>query len=300
MKYNFLGRIFLNLVLCFFVCACAQDFKVNTQSASAIKPLSYVLVGKIMDSLKAPYIIDVYQGSKRLIFVGCEHEQDSMHPQFKKIEGSYSELKPQLAFNEGGQISENVHYVSMNDAIRGDGETGVNKYCADKTGIKLMNGDTRDSLEFAINSRKNDAKKLFVYYVMERLAIPFKYGAYGDISFESFYNKAIVKWFKNYPLAQEEKSFEKFKMYYKSFTKNNFLLVRNNTSYAQDSIDIEAFDYVNDSCEFCEIGRSSKTLRDSILVSKLKTAFRKYDRILVTFGHGHAIALEPVLRSIFK
>ena len=280
--------------------ACIQDVSLNIQSVSEIKPLSYVRVGKIMDTLKTPYVIDVQQGEKRLVFIGCEHQQDSTHSQFKVIQKLYSEVKPQIAFNEGGQIPENVHYISINNAIHDDGETGVNKYCADRIGIRLINGDTPDSLEFAINSEKNDTRKLFVYYVMERMAIPFKYGAYGDVPFESFYNTAIVKWFKNYPLTLEEKSFKKFKLYYKSFSKHNFLLVKNNTSYTQDSIDIEAFDYVNDSCEFCEIGRSSKTLRDSILVSKLKTAFKKYDRILVTFGHGHAIALEPVLRTIFK
>ncbi len=135
---------------------------------------------------------------------------------------------------------------------------------------------------------------------MERMAIPYKYGAYGDIPFETFYNKAITKWFKDYPLSPAEKTFQNFKTYYKTYTRTNFLLTKTRTSYEQDSVDIEAFDYVNDSCEFCEIGRSSKMLRDSILVLKINQAFKIHNRVLVTFGNGHALALEPVLRNIFR
>lgn len=263
-------------------------------------PRNYTEVGKLMDSLKAPYVIDVAEGEKRLVFIGCEHQQDSTHEQFRIIEHYYKVMKPEVAFNEGGSIPKRQTYESPFMAIRVDGETGLNKYYADKNGIDLLNGDTPDSLEFFINAKRNDPKKLFVYYVIERLAIPYKYGAYENIPFEDLYNKYAPNWFKNYPLTETEKKFENFKLYYKNYTHSNFLLTEKHSNYQKDSLDIEAFDYVNDSCEFCEIGRSSKTLRDSILVSKLKTAFETKNRVLVTFGHGHAIALEPVLRNIFK
>lgn len=263
-----------------------------------VMPLNYVEVGKVLDSVPVPYVIDVSKNSKRLVFIGCEHQQDSTHLQYKIIEDYYKELYPEVSFNEGGQVHE--RYISLNEAIRKDGETGANKFLADKFGIKLLNGDTPDSLEFALNAIKNDTRKLFVYYIIERMVIPYKYGAYGEVPFESFYNRAIDRWFENYPLPNSEKTFEKFKCYYKEYTGNTFLLNKTHSSYAQDSLDVEAFDYVNDSCEFCAIGRSSKMLRDSILLVKLREAFKTHDRILVTFGHGHALALEPALRGIFK
>ncbi len=286
--------------LFFFLSACNGEKQKNTEKRESSVPRDYVAVGKLMDSISAPYVIDVRDGLKRLVFIGCVHEKDSMHPQFKLIEEVYADLKPQIAFNEGGEIPDDMRFSSFNEAIRIDGETGVNKFCADRLGIKLLNGDTPDSLEFVLNARRNDVRKLFVYYVVERMAIPYKYGAYGDMPFKDFYEKVYMKWFKNYPLLQNEKTFEKFKGYYKNYTGRSFLLDKARTSFDQDSLDIEAFDYVNDSCEFCAIGRTSKTLRDSILITKLKEAFKTQDRILVTFGHGHALALEPVLRNIFK
>ena len=291
--------LFLSFFL-FFLVSCNSDKKESAEKQIEPKPRDYVTVGKLMDSVAPPYVIDVQEGLKHLVFIGCEHVKDTTHPQFKQIVELYAELKPQVAFNEGGKIPENMRFSSLNEAIRMDGETGVNKFLADEINIKLLNGDTPDSLEFALNARRNDVKRLFVYYVVERMAIPYKYGAYGDMPFESFYEKVRLTWFKNYPLSENEKTFEKFKSYYKTYTGTRFLLSNARTSFDQDSLDIEAFDYVNDSCEFCAIGRTSKMLRDSILITKLKEEFKTKDRILVTFGHGHALALEPVLRNIFK
>jgi hypothetical protein len=298
---NYYLRQIVFYSLCVFLFqSCGNPNLKNVVDNAEPKPHNYTEVGVLMDSVKTPYVIDVKSGDKRLVFIGCVHQQDSTHPQFKLIETYYKEFAPQLAFNEGGQIAKDKTYSNLNEAIRNDGETGVNKYCADKLGVELLNGDTKDSLEFAINVKRNDVKKLFVYYIIERLAVPYKYGAYENSPFIEVYNKRIDRWFKHYPLTKNEKSFENFKSYYKAYTGTNFLLTHKNSSYEEDSLNVEAFDYVNADCEFCEIGRSSKTLRDSVLMSKIKLAFKTKNRILVTFGHGHALALEPVLKGIFQ
>ncbi|PBQ32606.1 hypothetical protein CNR22_12770 [Sphingobacteriaceae bacterium] len=288
------------VALLFFSCSNKQEQGKMLSGGKEAKPTSYVEVGKWIDTVATPYVIDIKSTNKRLVFIGCEHQQDSSHPQFGIIEKYYRELKPQIAFNEGGQIPEKKDFSSMNVAIKEDGETGVNKYLANRAGIPLLNGDTPDSLEFAVNVKKNDPNKLFVYYVVERMVIPYRYGAYGEIPFEQFYNKAIYKWFKDFPLSNQQKSLENFKGSYKKYIGADFKVRNPPSTYEQDNFNVELFDYVNDSCEFCEIGRSSKILRDSILIQKIKTAFKSYDRILVTFGHGHALALEPQLQQIFK
>ena len=63
---------------------------------------------------------------------------------------------------------------------------------------------------------------------------------------------------------------------------------------------MEAFDYVNPNCKFCAIGRTSKMVRDSVLLSKSDNALDKHDRVMVTFGHGYALAVEPALRQIIE
>jgi hypothetical protein len=63
---------------------------------------------------------------------------------------------------------------------------------------------------------------------------------------------------------------------------------------------IEKFDYINGNCKFCAIGRTSKVVRDSVLLSKIDRALDRYDRVMVTFGHGHALAIEPALHQIIN
>lgn len=62
---------------------------------------------------------------------------------------------------------------------------------------------------------------------------------------------------------------------------------------------VELFDYINGGdCRFCAIGRASKMVRDSVLLDKIDNALNHFDRVMVTFGHGHAIALSPALQQV--
>lgn len=253
---------------------------------------NYVEVGKMMDTVKTPYVIDVAGANgKRIIFIGCVHDAKSTHPQFSIIEKDFADLKPQLVFNEGGAIANKVHYATIDQAIQKDSETGVLKYYADKGGIKMLDGDMQAKTEFKLTLQKQPKEDLYLYYVMERIVIPYHYGAYGDEEFENVFNCIIEKHFiKNgFPLSVKEKKLSYFKDLYRRNTGEKFDLT---------NLDLEAFDYINDHCKYCAVGRVSKMTRDSVLLSKIDVALNQYDRIMITFGHGHALAVEPALKEI--
>lgn len=251
---------------------------------------SYVWVGKHLQR-EWPHIVDVRNGPKRLVFVGCDHNRDTMHRQFALIEAYFARLKPQVAFNEGGQITK--HYVSRNAGIQDFGESGCLKFLSDKAGIQTLNGDLSDSLEFAEMICRYPKDKLFLYYVMERLVIPYLSGFYGNEPFETVYPREVRDYFaKNgFPLAEDERSVAYFQELFQRYVGHSFKPELN--------ADIELFDYVNGgTCEFCAIGRASKMVRDSVLLAKLDHALNEHDRVIVTFGGGHALALEPALKQI--
>lgn len=246
----------------------------------------------MMDTVKTPYVIDIAgKDGRRIVFVGCVHDADSAHPQFSIIGKYFADLKPQVVFNEGGQVAESTHYATVSEAIRKDGETAVLKYYADRAGVKMLNGDMDAKTEFALTLKKQPKDDLYLYYVIERIAIPYHYGAYPNERFDSVFNRIIETYFiKNgFPLSPEERTLGYFKELYKRSTGNVFDVT---------SFDLEAFDYINDSCKYCAVGRVSKMTRDSLLLSKIEAALDQYDRIMVTFGHGHALAIEPALREI--
>ena len=114
--------LIISLVALFMACQKQEKAAIKYQTRD------YVTVGKMFPSVKPPYVIDVSNGKKRLVFVGCEHVYgDTTHPEFAKIEQLFADLKPQIAFNEGGQVSR--VYSSKTEGILRNGESGMLKFC---------------------------------------------------------------------------------------------------------------------------------------------------------------------------
>lgn len=259
------------------------------------RTIDYITVGKMMDTAKVPHVIDVSYGSKRIVFIGCDHNRDTAHAQFNVIHQYFDRLQPEVTFNEGGQLADTLRFPTYNAAILSHGETGALKFLCDQAGIPLMNGDVPDSLEFKITLKRYHVDELLLYYMMERLVIPQLSGAYGRYPFSELYQKAVSKWFvaQGFPLTKEQQTFAYFKALYKQNTGHEFEL--------KLSPDIEKFDYINGGdCKFCAIGRTSKMIRDSVLLGKIDEALKTHNRIMVTFGHGHALAIEPALKQLLR
>ncbi len=280
-------RLFYLVFIGLFMVACTSSTVKNT----VYQTRDYITVGKMMDSIKPPYIVDVASGNKRIVFIGCDHNNDSTHPQYAAIEKYAMALKPQVAFNEGGQIADTIHYTSRNMAAYNDGETGTLKYFADKLGIAMANGDTPFKNEWPLTMQKQTKNDLYLYYIVERFVVPYHYGGYGKQPFDSVFAKSAIPYLlKNgFPLQPQEQTFAWYKTLYKQALHHDFNI---------EQPDLEAFDYVNDSCHFCAVGRTSKMVRDSLLLNKIATALKTSNRILVTFGHGHALAVEPALKQL--
>lgn len=253
---------------------------------------SYVEVGKIMDSVQLPYVVDLHHANKHLIAVGVSHTYDDNNPQIATLKKIYLDFKPDLTINEGGQIVKT--FSSETDAVEQNGESGLVKYLSDIDHKPLMNGDMEDSAEFKQMLKKYPKDDLLLYYIIERLVIPHLNGAYGNKTFEELYTKAIQKWFiqEGFPVDKELQSLEGFKKLY--LTKMGRPLV------LSINPDIELFDYVNSDCKYCAIGRSSKILRDSILLEKVSSELKTHDKVMVVFGHGHILAIEPALKKMMK
>lgn len=253
----------------------------------------YVIVGQMFDTIKTPYIIDLKNGNKRVVFIGCEHQMPDTHPQFKTIETYFNALKPQITFNEGGQWADSIHFKTIGAAIKRGGESAILKYFSDSIGIKIMNGDMSDSLQFAYSSRYHTQEEWYLYYMIERCIIPYFYSKNKNETLDSVFSKDAKGYFtKNgFKMTPEQMTLTHFKTVYKKYMKKDF---------ERDNFDLEAFDYVNPNCHFCAIGRTSKIVRDSVLLTKIDKALDSFDRVMVTFGHGHALAVEPALRQIIN
>ena len=273
--------------------SCKQQPKSISEPISHFETIDYVKVGQVFDSIQPPYIIDVSNGTKCLVFIGCEHQAGATHPQFSAIETYFKKLQPQISFNEGGQWTDSMRFKTVNDAIQKDGEVGALKFWSDSAGIKMMNGDLSAKEEFALTSRYHTQEEWYLYYMIERIAMPFLYDKNEKALFDSVFQNTTKGYFtqNGFKMSKEQLTVEHFKKVYKKYIGKPF---------DSQNFDIEAFDYVNDNCKFCAIGRTSKMVRDSVLLSKIDNALNQYDRVMVTFGHGHALAVEPALKQIIN
>jgi hypothetical protein len=283
----------LLLVITFLSLLFSCKEKSKSEAITHYETMDYVKVGQLFDSIKPPYIIDVKNGNKRIVFIGCEHQMEANHPQFAAIETYFKALQPHIAFNEGGQWADSIHFKTTNEAIKRGGEAAILKYFSDSLGIKMMNGDMSDSLQFAFTSRYHTQEEWYLYYMIERLIIPFYYDKNKTEPLDTVFSKTTKGYFtrNGFKMSAEQLTLDHFKTVYKKYMGQPFDI---------NNFDIEAFDYVNDNCKFCAIGRTSKIVRDSVLLSKIDNALNQYDRVIVTFGHGHALAVEPALRQIIN
>ena len=281
-------------LICFSYLVGCQVAKNNR--ITVYQTLDYVTVGKIFPTVETPYVIDLINENKRLVLLGCSHTRDTTSKEFTAIEQYFQELQPQIALHEGPPLAEDKKYKTKVQAITNGGETGLLKYLSDSSKIKMLSGDLSDSLEFAITLQLYPKEELFLYYVMERLVNPYLNNAYGNRPFEEFYNEVIVEWFvkPGIPLRKKERSFEYFRQLYQKEIGRPFVLEANEDNF-------EKFDYVNGGdCKYCAIGRTSKEVRDKVLLDKIDQALDQYDRVIITFGHGHALAIEPALKQIIE
>jgi hypothetical protein len=282
----------LFISLCMLCCHGRKDSNVSTTPSYPM--VDYVQVGLMLQDIGGPTVLDLKNNQgKQVVLIGCPHSRDTTAKEFDLLDIYFKHLKPQIAFNEGGTVREDVRYTSRNEAIHDRGETGLLKYHCDIAGIKMMNGDFTEEEEFSTMLKLYPKDELLLYYTFERFIIPYKYGMDSDKPLEeayaTFINGYLTK--HGFPLTESEKIFDYIRQLYQQHTGQAFNLGK---------VDIEQFDFLNDNCKFCAIGRTSKVVRDEALLRKISDALDQYDRVFVTFGGAHALAIEPALKKLLR
>ncbi|SOD97779.1 hypothetical protein [Spirosoma fluviale] len=285
-------KVLLPLILIGLLASGCRSKQATKSKIRQFRTLDYVDVGQRLPHVRTPYVIELANQAKHLVFVGCNHTRDSTDRQVRILQKLFAQLKPQIAFNEGGQVKPSLHYPSLMKAAFEAGETGCMKYLSDQTNIPLLNGDTPDSLEFAVALKYYPRQELYLYYVMERIVVPYLTVANQEQPFEPYFNDVVRSFVSHhFPLSAGEQSLAYFKALYQQYMNRPFVLALTH--------DIEKFDYINGGdCHFCEVGRRSKMIRDSLLLIKLDQALDEHDRVMVSFGCGHALAVEPALHQL--
>src|SRR5690242_18234937 len=96
----------------------------NTIHGNNYHTVDYTRVGQLLLTVKAPYVIDLKTGSKRLVFVGCDHSYNIDDRQYAVIHQYFNDSSPQIALNEGGQFPDTLHFATAEQAVSQKSESG--------------------------------------------------------------------------------------------------------------------------------------------------------------------------------
>lgn len=238
---------------------------------------------------KNPYVLTYKQGDKELLVIGTQHSRDTLNPMFDTIEHLFYTFKPELIINEGGNLTKT--YSNRNSSIHKSGELGLEKYLADKTGIKTYNGDEPFGKEFDELSKAYSKEEAILFFGSERFVFPFAFGQYEGNIDTNYVNNFIEKDYKknNIKLSDNEKTFEYYKFLYKKYFKTDFSL----DTISQ--LDFAPFSRRN---HFCDVTRKSKEFRDRYLLMQIEEKLKNHNKVMVVFGGWHILAIEPALKQI--
>jgi hypothetical protein len=282
--------VYFLVVLVSFACNSVPD-KVEEYQIK-----DYLEVAKILQKNPSghfPLVFNLKAGKKHLIFIGTAHTRE-ITQQADSIDYYFNVLQPQVAFNEGGQVSKDQHYGSRDEAIREDAEIGQLKYLCDKQNIALLNGDLLTEGEFKELFKIHDREDVLLYTACERFFSLYKNNWIDTtMGIEKAYQKEFIQYLEsdNVVLSKTEKEYGYITKAYKKFF---------GTDLDVQHMPTEKHDFLKDAGRLTEIGRSSKTVRDKHLLKTIDEALRKYDRVFVAFGGAHSVAVEPALRQIMK
>jgi hypothetical protein len=283
------------LAIFFFSFACTN----KESNVISYPTYDYLLVKKKLDTINAefnksgykPTFLKLTKNNKSLVFFGASHVRDTLHPQFKAVKDAFLAQKPQVAFNEGGQIPEEKTFKSEGEAILEDGETGLLKHLCNQSQIKLINGDMDTAEEFNGLLKAFPKDQVLLYLACERFLNPYKSGFLGDMPIEAAYQKDFLTYLTKYkfPLTTQNKSFPYLKsLYFKYFKK---------TLELKNLVEVHDY-YLLNTGAFGDIGRKSKEIRDQALLLKIDLALDSNDRVFVVFGASHLVAVQPGLQYI--
>lgn len=240
---------------------------------------------------KAPYVIDLHKNKKHLIVVGTLHSRDTTNNMFAEIEKIFADFQPEVAINEGGQITKT--YSDRNSAVIKNGELGLLKFLCDNQNIKMINGDMPDSTEFCELTKYYSKDEILFFFASERFVLPYTYwdekGNLDKLYTSDFIEAYLMS--EGIKLTPEEKQFSYYKDLYKKYFKKEFSIT---------DINSDDFSPVRNNHYFCEIARKSKEFRDKYLLQQIEEQLKYHDKVLVVFGGWHVLAIEPALTQIIN
>jgi hypothetical protein len=287
---------FFVVAIIFLGCNTAQPTKnIPIDSVHIYPTISYLNI-KLDEAGRLPtnpYTLTFENGDKKIVFCGVNHLTDVGdidNPMFLRIEQNFFNCKPNIAINEGGDISKNV-YTSKKDALLKDGEIGLTKILCDSLKIKTIDGDPSFAFECTALLKQFSIGEMMAYIATERCMWGLKGQQITDtIEIEKRYNQFV----QNYVIKSGQLTLTIAQQSF-SFYKQHYQLLLNRPFNIKE---LEPTNPFEPNGKFQKIGRVSKEIRDQFLLQTIDKLLDTYNKIFIVFGGWHLLTCKPGLVEI--
>jgi hypothetical protein len=243
---------------------------------------------KIVSETRLPYVLDISFKAKRLIYYGATHSQNPADTMFDDIERKFHELKPEIAFNEGGNWPV---YNNRDSTIRYSGESGFLRRLCKVKNVLVQSIEPPDSLE--VNHLLSKFKRediLLMYFVrqVEQISALSFIDSEVEINIDRFIRTLKGKGLR---LTETELNHRYFVSLYEKFYKKSF---------DKNTFDPTTYWPIYNKTLLNKISRESSYFRDNYAIKEIEKALEKYDKVFVVMGGSHLLVQEPMLKYIIR
>lgn len=122
------------------------------------------------NSYRQPYILNIYTNQGGLLYFGVQHSDDPIDEQFTEIEIFWNQFNPDIAFNEGGDLTFDEH-TSRSEAIRKYGDPGIVRYLAFHHHVPVTSMEPTPAAEIAeLLRKKHSPEQVKIFYILRDMA----------------------------------------------------------------------------------------------------------------------------------
>jgi hypothetical protein len=115
---------------------------------------------------RTPCVLKLRAGAGELLYYGARHTFSPNDPQIAEIERLWKELRPTLAFSEGGIRPAST---SVEDAVRCYGEPGLVRVLGDRHGVRIRSIEPPQDEEIGAMLREWPPDQVKLYYFLRAM-----------------------------------------------------------------------------------------------------------------------------------
>ena len=226
-----------------------------------------------------PYIIELSCAPAHLVYIGTQHTYDPQFPETALIEHMWRQLKPEIAFNEGGNPPT---LADRDEAVRKAGEPGLVRHLAgrDKVLVRSIDPKRADEIRALRNWFTDEPLKMFF------TLLQVKHHRTNPVEpFEQLMDR-VFRILAAAGLPDSPTNLEELDTTYRRYFTGSYRDVPDH-----------AFDPARPGSWLNEIATSGSRRRDEFMIEQLVAEMARGKRVFAVVGASHVVVQEPVIRA---